>query len=48
MGAMSEISGEGYEGIRQQLDRVGVLREDLRKKQMPQATPYLLLNYLQN
>jgi len=48
MGAMADINKKEYAGIRDGLDKQGVLRTDMHKEQVPPETPFLLLNYLQS
>ena len=47
MGAMADINDPKYSGIREGLDKQGVLKTDMHKEQVPPETPFLLLNYLQ-
>jgi len=47
MAAMAEINNPEYEATREDMDRIGVLRTNMRKEHIPPETPFLLLNYLQ-
>lgn len=47
MGAAAEIKEGKYKSIGDEIDKIGILRVDLAKKQIPPETPFLLLNYLQ-
>ena len=47
MGASEEINDPEYRESREKLDKIGVLKTDMKKDQTPPETPFLLLNYLQ-
>ncbi len=47
MGASVEINNPEYKSLRDKMDKIGTLRADIKKDQIPPETPFLLLNYLQ-
>ncbi|MCX6720830.1 MAG: hypothetical protein NTW11_03430 [Candidatus Staskawiczbacteria bacterium] len=47
MGAAAEVNKPEYKTVRERMDRIGVLRADIKKGNVPPETPFLLLNYLQ-
>ena len=47
MGAAFGIKDPKYQEIRERMDKIGVLRADMKKDQIPPETPFLVLNYLQ-
>ena len=47
MGVSAEIREGKYKWIGDEIDKIGVLRTDMKKKPVPPETPFLLLNYLQ-
>jgi hypothetical protein len=48
MGAGGDMNKPEYAEFRTKMDKIGVLMTDMKKDVMPPATPFLILNYLQN
>jgi len=47
MAATAEINNPEYREMREEMDKIGILRADMKKDHVPPETPFLLLNYLQ-